>query len=199
MSDTNSKGKLFVISGPSGVGKTTLCQRLLERVPARMSVSATTRPARRNEKHEVDYYFLSPQEFEQRLAAGEFLESAEVFGNRYGTPVGPVKAALDSGQDILLEIDVQGGIQVHERFPDAVGIFIMPPSLEAWRESLRRRLTSRGMDQPEEIERRVSQAEAEINLARDCGAYRHFVVNDDLEHAVNELVSTINKESHRDD
>ncbi len=199
MSDTNTNGKLIVISGPSGVGKTTLCQRVLEQVPARMSVSATTRPARRNETDGVNYYFLSPEEFARRREAGELLESAEVFGNWYGTPAGPVAAALEAGHNILLEIDVQGGRQVRERFPQAVGVFILPPSLEAWRESLRRRLTSRGMDDGDAIERRVNEAADEIELAKTCGAYGHFVVNDDLEQAVKELVAVINEELNGND
>lgn len=192
-------GKLIVLSGPSGVGKTTLCQRVLEQVPARLSVSATTRKPRRNEVDGVSYYFLSADEFERRLAAGEFLESATVFGNLYGTPAGPVKAALASGQTVLLEIDVQGGLQVCQRCPDAIAIFVLPPSLEAWRESLRRRLTQRGMDVPAEIERRLAEASAEIELARTSGVYRHFVINDDLDTAVRQLVAIIKKESTRHD
>ncbi len=199
MSERNAEGKLIVLSGPSGVGKTTLCQRVLEEVPARLSVSATTRRPRRSEKEGVDYYFLSAEQFAARKQAGEFLESAEVFGNLYGTPLGPVRAAVESGQTVLLEIDVQGGLQVRDRFPDAVTIFILPPSLEAWRESLRSRLARRGMDDPAEIERRLDQATAEIEQARQSGAYDHFVVNDDLDQAVRQLVAVINKELARHD
>ncbi|MDD4890763.1 MAG: guanylate kinase [Phycisphaerae bacterium] len=199
MTETKTKGRLIVLSGPSGVGKTTLCQRVLEQVPARLSVSATTRKPRRTEVDGVNYYFLTQPEFERRLATGEFLESATVFGNLYGTPMGPVKSAMESGQTILLEIDVQGGLQVRKRCPDAVTIFIMPPSLEAWRESLRSRLTRRGMDVPAEIEHRLAEASAEITLAKESGAYKYFVVNDDLETAVRQLVGIIKKELARND
>ena len=120
-----------------------------------------------------------------------------MFGNLYGTPLGPVQAALDAGQTILLEIDVQGGLQVRQRFPDAVTIFIMPPSLEAWRQTLRNRLTQRGMDVPAEIERRLGEAAPEIELARKSGAYDYFVVNDDLEQAVKQVVAIIKKELAR--
>lgn len=199
MTANNSKGRLIVLSGPSGVGKTTLCQRVLEEVPARLSVSATTRQPRRSEVDGVDYYFLSPEEFERRESAGEFLESACVFGNRYGTPTAPVMAAVEAGQTVLLEIDVQGGMQVRKRVPQSLTIFIMPPSLEAWRESLRSRLTQRGMDVPAEIERRLDEAAGEIDIARQSKAYDYFVVNDDLETAVRQLVGIIRKELARND
>ena len=194
MTTTNHTGRLIVLSGPSGVGKTTVCQRVLEQVPARLSVSATTRPPRRTEKDGVDYYFLSRETFGQKLAAGEFLETASVFSHLYGTPIGPVQSAIASGQTILLEIDVQGGIQVRQRFADAVGIFLLPPSLEMWREALRTRLVQRGMDVPAEIERRVNAAAIEIEQAKTCGAYNHFVINDDLKQAVKQVVAIIKKE-----
>jgi len=199
MGEQNAKGRLIVLSGPSGVGKTTLCQQVLEQVPAKLSVSATTRKPRCTEVDGVDYYFFSPAQFRRKLEAGEFLESASVFGHLYGTPVGPVRAALDSGQTILLEIDVQGGEQVRRRFPDALTLFIMPPSLEAWRESLRRRLAKRGMNVPAEIERRLDQASAEIEEAQRSGLYDYFVVNDDLEQAVQQLVTIIHRELARND
>jgi guanylate kinase len=199
MAEAVTKGRLIVLSGPSGVGKTTLCQRVLEEIPARLSVSATTRKPRRNEVDGVNYYFLTDEEFTRRLAADEFLESAVVFGNRYGTPAGPVRTALESGQTVLLEIDVQGGLQVRKRGPEAVTIFVLPPSLEAWRESLRSRLTQRGMDVPADVERRLNDAAAEIKLARESGAYDHFVVNDDLETAVRQLVALIKKELAKHD
>jgi len=199
MGEPKTTARLIVLSGPSGVGKTTLCQRVIEQVPARLSVSATTRTPRRAEVDGVNYYFLTAEEFRRRLDGGEFLESASKFGNLYGTPLGPVKSALDSGQTVLLEIDVQGGLQVRQKCPDAVTIFILPPSLEAWRESLRSRLTQRGMDVPAEIERRLNEAAAEIQLARDGGAYDYFVVNDDLETAVRQLVAIIRKELAKHD
>ncbi|MCG3178390.1 MAG: Guanylate kinase [Phycisphaerae bacterium] len=199
MTEAKTKhGRLIVISGPSGVGKTTLCHRVLEEVPARMSVSATTRKPRANEREGADYYFMTPGEFEKHRAAGEFLEWATVFGNLYGTPLAPVRAAVEQGQVILLEIDVQGGIQVHQsaksRFPDVLEIFIKPPSLDRWEESLRERLMKRGMDRPEEIARRVGEARAELEQAERSGAYKYFVVNDDLDTAVRELVGILRKE-----
>jgi len=201
MGKGSHRGRLIVISGPSGVGKTTLCERVLERVPAKLSVSVTTRPPRPNEVDGEDYRFCSPEQFERQREAGGFLEWARVFGHCYGTPLAPVAEALDAGQTVLLEIDVQGGLQVArgELADDAVLIFIEPPSAEQWEQALRERLTRRGMDDPEQVERRLGEARAEISLARDSGAYTYFVVNDVLQDAADELVAIINKETARDD
>ena len=184
-----------MISGPSGVGKSTLCRRALKRVGAQCSVSATTRRPRQNETDGVDYEFITPKEFERRRDAGEFLEWAEVFGHLYGTPAGPVRQAVAQGRTILLEIDVQGGLQVHRSYPDAVQVFVLPPSMDRFSQALRDRLNHRGMDDAQEIERRVGQARGEIEQARASGVYSYFVVNDDLDRAVDELVELINKET----
>ncbi|HOI56818.1 MAG TPA: guanylate kinase, partial [Phycisphaerae bacterium] len=141
MSNADGGSDIVVVSGPSGVGKSTLTRLLLEHVPdLAFSVSATTRPPRPGETDGVEYYFLSRDEFQRRLAAGGFIEHAEVFGNLYGTPVDEVARARRQGKRLLLEIDVQGGLQVRRRFAEARLILIVPPSLE----ELRRRLAGRG-------------------------------------------------------
>jgi guanylate kinase len=169
-----------VVTGPSGVGKGTLIRALRERMPELdLSVSATTRPPRPGEEHGRDYWFLSPEEFEERLARGDFLEHAEYAGNRYGT----LRSELDraGGRVVVLEIELQGARQVREAVPDAVRVFIAPPSEEA----LRARLVGRGTDDPEQVERRLRVAREEMR-ARD--EFEHVVVNDRLEEAVRELV-----------
>ena len=176
---------VLVITGPSGVGKGTLIRLLLDRFPRMaLSVSATTRAPRPGERDGVDYRFLGPQEFQRRIDNDEFLEWAEYAGHRYGT----LKSELDRDVDILvLEIEVQGARQVRERVPDAVSVFIAPPSEEA----LRTRLVGRGSDPPEQVERRLAVAREEL-AARD--EFDHVVVNDDLDQAVQdlaELVATI--------
>jgi guanylate kinase len=172
----------LVITGPSGVGKGTLIRLLLDRFPRMaLSVSATTRAPRPGERDGVDYRFLSPNEFQRRIDAGEFLEWAEYAGHRYGT----LKSELDRDVDVLvLEIEVQGARQVRERLPDAVSVFIAPPSEEA----LRTRLVGRGSDSPEQIEKRLDVAREEL-AARD--EFDHVVVNDDLDAAVEELAQLV--------
>src|SRR5438477_6893826 len=124
-------GVLVIISGPSGVGKTTICKQLMRRLDACLSVSATTRPRRDNEVHADDYYFITLEEFERRLAAGEFLEHAKVYGGQYyGTPGGPVHENLEAGRVVILEIDIEGTLQVMRRYPDAVSIYILAPTAE---------------------------------------------------------------------
>jgi guanylate kinase len=160
------------------VGKGTLIKRLLERDPGlQLAVSATTRQPRDSEVNGVDYHFLSGEDFDRRVARGEFLEHAEYAGNRYGT----LKSELERpARGILLEIDVQGARQVRERLPDAKLIFIEPPSFE----DLERRLASRASDQPDQIERRLAAARDELDAA---GEFDHRIVNDDLDRAVEEL------------
>jgi guanylate kinase len=169
---------ILVITGPSGVGKGTLIKGLLERVPGlELAVSATTRKPRAGEVNGVDYHFLSEQDFDRRVAEGEFVEHAEYAGNRYGT----LKSELSRpARGIVLEIDVQGARQVREALPEARLIFIEPPSFE----DLERRLAARASDRPEQIQRRLAAARDELSAA---GEFDHRIVNDDLQHALQEL------------
>jgi guanylate kinase len=183
-----SKGRLFVITGPSGVGKGTLIKELLERLPTlELSVSATTRPPRPGERPGVDYHFLDEQEFERRLEGGEFMEHASYSGHRYGTLRSEVEPRLERGIGVLLEIDVQGARQVRDRMPDAVLVFVAPPSPEA----LRERLEGRGTDAPEQIDRRLRVAGEELEAQRE---FRHVIVNDRLDRAADELASLVSAE-----
>jgi guanylate kinase len=174
------------VTGPSGVGKGTLIRTLRERVPGlELSVSATTRAPRPGEERGVDYHFLSAEEFERRLDAGEFIEHAEYAGNRYGTLRSEIDRARSSGaRALVLEIEVQGARQVRAALPGAVQVFIAPPSEEA----LRTRLVGRGADDPDQIERRLAVAGEEL-AARD--EFKHVIVNDRLEDAVDDLVSLV--------
>jgi guanylate kinase len=188
MIDRNEQaGKLVVVSGPSGVGKSTIDQRALAATDAEYSCSATTRAPRPGEVDGRDYRFVDRTTFETMIADGELLEWAEVFGNYYGTPAGPVEQALRQGRKILLEIDVQGGVQVHEKMPGATFVLIVPPSLDA----LRQRLTGRGTEDDATAQARLDKAEAELDVARSSGVYTREVVNDDLDEAVSELIAII--------
>ena len=180
--------RAFVITGPSGVGKGTLIRGLMERVgDLELSVSATTRAARAGERDGVDYHFLSREEFDRRLAAGEFLEHADYAGNRYGTLRSELEDRLGAGHPVVLEIEVQGARQVREAMPEALQVFIAPPSLEA----LRGRLTGRGTDDAEEVERRLRVAEGELAAQPEFG---HVVVNDRLEEALEQLTEIVSRE-----
>ena len=190
----NLPGKLIVISGPSGAGKTSICQALLEQLPDTVwSVSATTRPKRAGEIDGESYEFVSDDEFARREAAGEFLESAEYVGHRYGTLRRPVEEALARGRNVVLEIDVQGGKQVAGKMPAAVRIFVLPPKSE----SLRARLEGRQTEAREQLVKRLGEADGEIAVARDSGCYQHFVVNDVLETTIEEVKGLILKENTR--
>ena len=177
------KGKLFIISGPSGVGKTTVRNLLLERDPSLyFSVSATTWPQREGEQDGVDYHFLDTAAFRKLIEEDALLEHAEYVGNCYGTPEAPVNEMLAAGHDVLLDIEVQGAAQVAAKRPDAVRIFVIPPS---W-EELERRLQGRGTDTPEKIRQRLERAKAEFAQAEH---YDYYVVNDTVEHAAQECAA----------
>lgn len=184
---TENEGKLVVVSGPSGVGKSTLLHRAMSRVEAEFSVSATTREPREGETPGEDYHFVTRDAFEDMIEHGEMLEWAEVFGHLYGTPAQPVMEAIQQGRTLILDVDVQGGKQVHAKMPEAMFILIAPPSDE----ELARRLTERGTETSEQLERRLSAARVELDAARNSGIYRHVVINDDLETATREIVALI--------
>jgi guanylate kinase len=177
--------KVFVITGPSGVGKGTLIRGLLERVPElELSVSATTRAPRPGEEDGVDYHFLTSERFESRVNAGDFVEHASYSGNRYGTLRSELERRLAAGAGVVLEIEVQGARQVRASMPDAVAVFIAPPSLDA----LRARLVGRGTDSPEQFDERLRTAERELEAQPEFG---HVIVNDRLEQATDELVEIV--------
>ncbi len=181
----NHRGMLLVISGPSGVGKTTIVREVEKRLGAAFSVSATTRPRSPSEVDGRDYYFLDESEFTARLERGEFLEHACVFGKYwYGTPREPVERLLDEGRLVILDIDVQGARQVKEAMPEAFTVFILPPNEEV----LLERLRNRRRDDPQAIERRFAVARDEIAFAHKSGCYDALVVNDDLEAAIAQIV-----------
>jgi len=180
----SAKGKLVVFSGPSGVGKTTVLNRLFERAPVPLvaSVSATTRQPRHGEKDGIDYHFLSPQEFEALRRREEFIECFQVFGSGhwYGTLKSQVTPGLESGKWVVLEIDVKGAISVTELYPNAITIFIGPASLD----ELEKRLRGRGTESEESVRQRLRQAREEMALA---DRYRFRVINDDVDRAVDEI------------
>ncbi len=175
------KGKTFIISGPSGVGKSTVLNALMQkRSNLYFSVSATTRQPREGEKDGQHYHFIDAETFRDMLGRDEFLEHAEYVGNFYGTPKRYVDEAMERGQDVILDIEIQGAMQVCEKRPETVRIFIAPPS---WKE-LERRLTARGTDSPEKIQKRLLRAKVELNSA---SSYDYFVINDSVDKAVDEL------------
>jgi len=180
-----TRGKLIIISGPSGVGKSTITRQLVARTAAHLSVSMTTRKPGPGEQDGKDYYFVSREEFLRRVETGAFLEHAEVFGNLYGTPREKIEQALDAGRTVILEIDVQGGKQVKAIYPQAVMVFILPPSEQA----LRDRIFGRKREGGDVIARRLNGANREIAAARQC--YDRMVVNDDLERAIDEIIQII--------
>ena len=186
-----ARGCLIVISGPSGAGKTSICKALLEGLLDTVwSVSVTTRPPRHGEVNGDSYQFVSRKEFEAKEAAGELLESAEYVGQRYGTPRQPVEKALAAGRNVVMEIDVQGGMQVAEKMPESVRIFVLPPNMA----SLRARLEGRRTEAAEQLAKRLAEADGEIAIARDSGCYSHFVVNDVLEMTVEQVKRIIEQE-----
>jgi guanylate kinase len=183
---TDATGKLIVISGPSGVGKGTICKLLLEKHPKRLvcSISATTRPPRAGEIDGVNYVFLSVAEFVQRIENDEFLEWAKVYDNYYGTLKSQVDSRLASGINVILEIDTVGGANVKAKLPQAISIFLLPPD----EEELKRRLIGRATDSQDVIEKRLACLEKEL---KDGASYDYQVVNDDLDQAVAEIEKII--------
>jgi guanylate kinase len=180
--------KVFVITGPSGVGKGTLIRSLFDRVPElELSVSATTRAPRPGEQNGVAYHFHSRDEFDRRVGADEFVEWAEYSGNRYGTLRSELTRTLERGRPVVLEIELQGARQVREKMPEAVQVFIAPPTAE----TLRTRLVGRGTDTPDEVQRRLETADAELAAKPE---FPHVVVNDRLDDAVNALVAIVQHE-----
>ncbi len=184
--DFKRRGILFVVSSPSGAGKSTISRRLLAEDSAlEMSVSATTRPPRPGEEDGRDYHFVSVEKFKEMVAAGEFLEWAHVFGHRYGTPRGPVEAALRDGRDVLFDIDWQGAQQLYQLAGgDVVRVFIFPPSLT----ELERRLVARGTDSADVVAARMARANAEIS---HWDGYDYVMVNDDLEQCYGKVCTVL--------
>ena len=184
-------GELFIVSGPSGTGKGTICRRLLEDSEGmELSISMTTRDPREGEVHGVNYYFVDKEEFQHHIDNDGFLEYAEVFGNFYGTPRKMVEERLEQGIDVVLEIDIQGAINVRKAYPEGIFIFILPPTLA----ELRNRLEKRGTDSQEVIERRLSMAMDEI---RQMFEYDYFIVNDVLDDAVHKVKAIVTAEHAR--
>jgi guanylate kinase len=186
VSETKScKNNLIIFTGPSGVGKGTIVKQLFsEMEKIKFSISCTTREMRPGEKEGVNYFFKSKQEFEEMIAAGEFLEYAEFVGNLYGTPKSFVDDTLASGNDVFLEIEVQGAIQVMKKCPEALTIFLIPPSLE----ELERRLRNRGTETEEVLQKRLEKAKEEMKYT---GQFKYTVVNDDVDIAVRKLKALI--------
>ena len=187
------KGLLILISGPSGTGKGTVCDLLRKNHPEiSYSISATTRQPRPGEQDGVNYYFYDKEKFRQMIDAGELLEWAEVYGNYYGTPKQKVLDRLNAGEDILLEIDTQGALNVMKAMPEGLFIFLLPPSLE----ELATRLKGRGTETEESLQRRLGAAVDEIKIAHN---YRYVVVNDKVEAAEKAIAGIIEAEHHRTD
>jgi guanylate kinase len=186
MTDTNKKGKLVIVSGPSGVGKSTICKEVVKRLGnVYLSVSVTTRPKSETEVDGKDYWFVSQEQFQERIKTGTLLEYAKVFGQFYGTPKEKVVEALDDGKIVILEIDVQGARQVKAVFSNAIMIFVLPPS----EKTLAERMNRRGRDAAEAAEARLNGASAEIAAAWQY--YNHMVINEDLDQAVEECIQII--------
>ena len=180
------KGKVVIVSGPSGVGKSTICKEVVEQLDnIYLSVSVTTRPKSKAEVDGQDYWFISEQEFQERIDKGLLLEHAEVFGHLYGTPRDKLEEAVKEGKNVILEIDVQGAQQAQVIFPDAVMIFILPPT----EKDLVERMDNRGREAADAAERRLSGASYEVAAAWQY--YKHMVINEDLQQAVDECIQII--------
>ena len=187
------KGVLLVVSGPSGAGKGTICQLLREQLPdLGYSISVTTRQPRVGEVDGVNYFFKTVPQVKEMIAKGELLEYAEVYGNYYGTPRKYVEDLLHTGHDVLLEIDIQGALQIKERFPEGVFVFIVPPSLD----ELSARIYKRGTDSEDVIKRRMASAAGELTYAQK---YDYIIVNDIAQKAANKVLTIMEAERYRVD
>lgn len=187
------KGLLIVVSGPSGTGKGTVCDALLKETKnLSYSISATTRQPRKGEIDGKNYYFLTKDTFEEKIRENAFLEYANVYGNYYGTPLGHIEDRREMGEDILLEIDTQGALNVMKRCPDGVFIFLIPPSLQ----ELERRIRGRGTESQESLKERLSSAEQEIRIGKK---YQYVVVNDDISNAVHQIQAILLAEHCRNE
>lgn len=193
MAETEKQGRVIVVTGPSGVGKSTIVRDVVGRTGADFSVSVTTRAPREGEVDNREYRFLDRGVFENMVACGEMLEWAEVFGELYGTPAFPVREAIREGRNIVLEIDVQGGMQVRRKLPHAVFVLVAPPSGDV----LAQRLRDRGTEDDDAIACRLAESDAEVRAAKESGVYDYEVINDDLETAVRQVVRIVNQELHQ--
>lgn len=186
------RGQLVVISGPSGAGKTSICDALLERLPnAVWSVSVTTRARRGHEVDGREYRFISSDKFQQMVEADAFIEHALYLGEHYGTPIAPIRDAVEQGKVVILEIDVQGGAQVAEKAPDSLRFFILPPTME----TLKARLEGRQTESEALQRKRLARADGEIGFARSSGCYQFFITNDILRGSVDRVIEIINQET----
>ncbi|MBR3360936.1 MAG: guanylate kinase [Lachnospiraceae bacterium] len=186
-----NKGVLVVVSGLSGAGKGTICKRLLEKYPDYvLSVSVTSRKPREGEEHGREYFFITKEEFEDRINQGKLLEFAQYVGNYYGTPKDWVEEQLNAGKDIVLEIELQGAFQVRKKIPEAVLIFVLPPDME----ELKRRLVNRGTETMEEIDRRIQRALEEMEFVPE---YDYVIINEDVEKSVDMLHNIVRSEKNK--
>lgn len=185
--ETKQHGVLLVLVGPSGVGKSTIARRLAGRSAFKYIVSCTTRPKRPGDENGKTYDHVSHEEFARRLDSDQFLEFAPVFDDYYATPKHPALDYIAEGDDVLMEIDVQGALQVRDQYPDALLIFILPPT----EQTLLQRLTDRGRETPQQVQKRYRNARREIAMARGSRAFDHMVVNDDLDRCVDEIVQLV--------
>ena len=190
MPKSRNHGLLIVLCGPSGVGKSTISRRLAQHSDVAYTVSATTRPKKEKDDEGKTYDHIAQEEFFRRLDGDEFLEYAHVYGHYYGTPKHPALDQLEGGQDVLLEIDVQGALQVRYQYPDALMLFILPPN----EHTLLQRLNDRGRDDADDISKRFRAAKREIHMAKGSRAFDYMVFNDKLDRAVAEIQNIINNE-----